>query len=157
MPKKTKDIRYYESIGRRREAVARVRLYVVGKEKLVTIAQKNTKEKTKIKTGEIYVNHKPVDQIFSSLHEKARYLAPFRLTDSEGRFAVSILVSGGGRQGQLEAVVLGLARALAEVDRETYRPKLKKQRLLTRDARTRERRKVGTGGKARRRKQSPKR
>ena len=59
--------------------------------------------------------------------------------------------------GQLDAVVHGIARALSLLDRDAYRAILKTAGLLTRDARAKERRKVGTGGKARRAKQSPKR
>ncbi|MEK7526737.1 MAG: 30S ribosomal protein S9, partial [Patescibacteria group bacterium] len=62
-----------------------------------------------------------------------------------------------GRVGQLGATILGIARTIEKMNSEKYRPALKKAGLLTRDDRTRERRKVGTGGKARRKKQSPKR
>ncbi len=64
---------------------------------------------------------------------------------------------GGGSKGQLGATVHGIARALSKLDTETLRPPLKKAGLLTRDPRKRERRKVGMGGKARRKRQSPKR
>jgi len=70
---------------------------------------------------------------------------------------ISVNVTGGGVMGQLDAVTHGIARALAKVDKEEFRPVLKKAGLLTRDSRIRERRKVGMGGKARRKKQSPKR
>lgn len=151
MVKKTKSLKYYQGLGRRKEAVARVRLYIVGKEKTVDAVG------TKIKKGEIFVNKKPYEQIFPSLAEKTILLKPLSLTASLDRFAISILVDGGGRTGQLEAVVLGLARALESSDKAGLRPGLKKAGLLTQDARVRERRKVGTGGKARRAKQSPKR
>jgi small subunit ribosomal protein S9 len=149
--KKDKTLHFYEGVGRRKEAVARVRLYIVGKDKTATIGG------AKVKQGEMVLNKKPIDVLFSSMQEKTRYLAPFKLTNNEERFAVSILVRGGGRQGQLEAVIHGIARALEKSDKETLRPLLKKEGLLTRDSRVRERRKVGTGGKARRVKQSPKR
>ena len=83
-------------------------------------------------------------------------MMPLKLTQNEGRFAISILTEGGGKNGQLEAIVHGLARALLLSD-QGYKVVLKKAGLLTRDPRKRERRKVGTGGKARRAKQSPKR
>lgn len=150
MAKKKGD--YVESVGKRKEAVARVRLFLAkGKEKSVTVDGVN------IKQGEIYVNKKPIDQVFSSKAHKVIYLTPLKMVNAEGRFAISILVKGGGNEGQLEAVVHGLARALEKSDKEKMRPTLKKAGLLTRDARIRERRKVGTGGKARRKKQSPKR
>lgn len=149
--KKEKTIHYYEGTGRRKEAVARVRLYIVGKDKTATV------NGAKIKQGEIVVNKKPVDTFFHSLQEKIQYLAPFKLTNNEERFAVSVLIRGGGKKGQLEALIHGVARALEKSDKETLRPLLKKEGLLTRDPRVRERRKVGTGGKSRRVKQSPKR
>jgi len=74
-----------------------------------------------------------------------------------GKYYVTVKVVGGGKNGQLDAVVHGIARAFDKADREKFRPPLKRAGLLTRDARVRERRKVGTGGKARRKKQSPKR
>jgi len=151
MAKKTKNILYYEAIGRRKEAVARVRLYIVGKDNVTSVAG------IKIKKGEIVVNHKPIESIFSSLQEKTQYLSPFKLTQTEDRFAVSVLIKGGGKNGQLEALMHGISRAIEKTDKEAMRPLLKKAGLLTRDSRTRERRKVGTGGKSRRLKQSPKR
>ena len=151
MAKKTKDLQYYEGLGRRKEAIARVRLYIVDKDKTVTISG------NKLKAGEVYVNKKPADLTFPAIVEKNIYLAPLKLTENENRFATMILVRSGGRSGQLDAIALGLARAIEKVDKEAYRPVLKKSGLFTRDSRKRERRKVGTGGKARRAKQSPKR
>jgi len=151
MAKKSKDIQYYEAVGRRKEAVARVRLYLVGKDKTATI------NGVKVKQGEILVNKKPFSEVFSLPSQKIRCLTPLKITKSDDRFAVSILTRGGGTNGQIDALVLGLARAIEKANREEYRPILKKEGLLARDARIRERRKVGTGGKARRAKQSPKR
>ena len=151
MAKKTKDLKYYEGTGRRKEAVARVRLYLVNKGKIATVSD------LKIKQGEIFVNKRPIGTLFPALAEKNYYLTPLKLTDNENRFAISIIIRGGGHSGWLTAIVHGLARALEKADRDSYRPILKKAGLLTRDDRERERRKVGTGGKARRAKQSPKR
>ncbi|PIY69502.1 30S ribosomal protein S9 [Candidatus Roizmanbacteria bacterium CG_4_10_14_0_8_um_filter_39_9] len=151
MAKKAKTIYYYEAIGRRKEAVARARLYIAGKDKMAMIGD------MKVKQGDIIVNKKPIGASFPSLREKAQYLNPLKLTGNDERFAISILVSGGGKIGQLDAIVLALSRAIEKTDKETQRPILKKQGLLRRDPRVRERRKVGTGGKARRVKQSPKR
>jgi len=151
MVKKTKNIQYYEATGRRREAVARVRLYIAGKDKMITLYG------NKVKQGEMLVNKQPIHVVFPMMYEKATYLKPLKLTSSEDRFVISIITHGGGRTGQLEAIVHGLSRALEKVDTETNRPILKKELLLRRDPRTRERRMVGTGGKARRAKQSPKR
>lgn len=151
MVKKIKDFKYYEAVGRRKEAVVRVRLFITGKDKTVTV------DGAKIKAGEIYVNKKPINNFFGSIVERERYLQPLKLTNNIDRFAITILVKGGGKSGQLDAIVLGIAKALVIVDKEAYRSPLKKQGFLSRDSRIRERRKVGTGGKARRRKQSPKR
>ena len=151
MPKKTKDIKYYEGIGRRKQSVARIRLYLPTKEKIISV------NNVKIKVGEIFINKKPVEKVFPSSYERESYLLPLKLTNNLDRFAISIFVKGGGTKGQLDAIVHGLSRAIELVDKKNYRPILKKEKLLTRDSRKKERRKVGTGGKARRAKQSPKR
>lgn len=151
MPKKIKDVQYYEAVGRRKQSVARVRLHLVTKEKPASYADK------KLKAGEIYLNKQPIEKAFPSLYEREFYLMPLKLTNTVDRFAISIMVSGGGKRGQLDAVVHGLSRALLLVDKETYRPLLKKEGLLTRDPRKKERRKVGRAGKSRKMKQSPKR
>jgi len=135
MAKGTKE--FTLAVGRRREAVARIRLYP-GK-------------------GQNLVNEQPVSDYFPGEICRLAYYQPFKLTDTEGQYFATVRVVGGGKKGQLGAVIHGLSRALAEVEEKKYRPILKKEGLLTRDPRTRERRKVGMGGKARRRKQSPKR
>jgi len=151
MAKKLKDVQYYEAIGRRKEAVARVRVYLPGKEKAVTV------NGSKINQGEILVNNKPIATLFKAEAEIKRYIAPLELTNNKDRFAITILLEGGGRNGQLEAIIHGLSRAISMVNPEEYKPTLRDNHLLTRDPRARERRKVGTGGKARRQKQYPKR
>jgi len=151
MVKKAKNVKYYEGIGRRKEAVARVRLYIVGKDKTAEVG------KIKIKAGEAYINEKILSQTAIPQYQRDFMFSPLSATGNDGRFAVSILISGGGPNSQIEAIVHGVSRALDLVDRTEYRPILKNLGLLTRDPRTRERRKVGTGGKARRVKQSPKR
>ena len=151
MAKKTKNINYYEGVGRRKQSVALVRLYLVKKGSHVVV------NKAEIKPGEIYINGKSSNTTSLKSYQKTFLSLPLTLTNSQDRFAISINVSGGGTTGQLDAMVHGLARALNLVDRETYRPLLKANGLLTRDPRKKETRKVGTGGKARRVKQSPKR
>jgi small subunit ribosomal protein S9 len=151
MAKKAKDIQYYETVGRRKEAVARVRLYIPGKDKTVTVGTK------KLSVGDIVVNDTPINKVFSSKSEEQQYLSPFTLTNSLGRFVTTIVVKGGGKAGQLEAVIHGISRGLVLVDKDENRSILKENDLLRRDSRTRERRMVGTGGKSRRQKQSPKR
>jgi len=150
MAKKIKNIKYYEAIGRRKTSVARVRLYIVGKDKTVNLNNE------KIKAGEIRINKKPIEKIFTENYKRDFIVYPLKVVKSEERFAISIIVKGGGKNSQMEAIVHGISRALTLVDEE-YKPKLKKLGFLTRDPRKRERRKVGTGGKARRAKQSPKR
>jgi len=157
MAKKTKNLKYYQAVGRRKEAVARVRLYIVGADKTTILKKENDDKNMKIKQGEIYVNGRLISEVFPTEQEKQKYLFPLKITNSQDRFAISILVKGGGKTGQLEAIIHGLSRALELVDKEKYRPILKQNKLLSRDPRKKERRKVGTGGKARRVKQSPKR
>ncbi|MEK7597463.1 MAG: 30S ribosomal protein S9 [Patescibacteria group bacterium] len=151
MVKKAKDISYYEAVGRRKQSVARVRLYLTKKSAEVLVG------KLKIKPGEIFINGKSVDETSFKIYKKMFLSLPLTLTKNENRFAVSIIVSGGGTTGQLDAMVHGISRALLIVDNDAYRPLLKANGLLTRDPRKKETRKVGTGGKARRMKQSPKR
>jgi len=82
---------------------------------------------------------------------------PFGVTETSDKYYFSGRVTGGGKEGQLAAIILGLSRALVKVSPEKNRIVLRKASLLTRDSRVRERRMVGMGGKARRKKQSPKR
>lgn len=145
---KTKNFIY--TVGRRKEAIARVRIYKA-------VADGLSWGEEKIKKGEILVNGKPIAQYFKSSVMEALYKEPFSVTNTLGNYAVTIRVVGGGAKGQLEAAILGISRALSEIDKEKFRPILKKKGFLTRDARVRERRKVGMGGKARRKRQSPKR
>lgn len=138
------------AVGRRKEAVARVRLY------------KNANNgvlwgEKKVQKGEILVNGKPIQEYFSGKVAEVLYMEPFRVTNTVGKYILTIKVEGGGKSGQLDAAIHGISRALQLLDKEKFRPILKKKGFLTRDARVRERRKVGTGGKARRKKQSPKR
>ena len=132
-----KKINYTFSVGRRRAASARVRLFK-GK-------------------GENQVNGISIEQYFPGVINKVAWSQPFKLTETEGKYFVTVKVAGGGKNGQLDAVILGISRALALAEKEKFRPPLKKAGLLARDSRIRERRKVGMGGKARRKKQSPKR
>lgn len=137
---------YIFTIGRRKSATATVRLY---KKDVVF-------KGVSVHKGEIVVNNKPSLEYFGKDKELV-CLQPLEITNTRNTFAVSIKVSGGGKEGQLEAAILGIARALDKSDREKFHTILKKKGLLSRDARVRERRKVGMGGKARRKKQSPKR
>lgn len=157
MARKSKNLKYYQATGRRKEAIARVRLHLVGADKTTTVKKGKGEGSIKIKQGEIYVNDRLIQEIFPAAYEKQKYMFPLKITNNDNRFAISILTNGGGKNGQLEAVIHGLSRAVELVDKKEYRPTLKQYRLLSRDPRKKERRKVGTGGKARRAKQSPKR
>lgn len=142
---------YVYATGRRKEAVARVRLYKSVKEGLLF-------GQTPVKKGEILVNEKLIADYFGGDVSKHLYSEPLRITNAhQQNFTFTIKVIGGGPAGQLQAVIKGIANALDVLDSEKFRPILKKKGLLARDARVRQRRKVGMGGKSRRKKQSPKR
>ncbi len=145
-----KEPSYYEAVGRRKTASARVRLYVVKDEPL-------TIKIIAVEKGNIIVNGKPVEKFFPGEVYKKKYMEPFRTTNTLSRFAVSVVTTGGGLDGQLTATIHGMSRALCLVDNEKFRPILKKRGFLTRDPRAKQRRKAGYAGKARARKQSPKR
>ena len=137
MPKKSKKQSYIYAVGRRKTARARVRLFR-GK-------------------GKTLVNDQPIGEYFSGEIAKVAYERPFAVTETLGKYYATFKVVGSGKNSQLGAVVHGLARALDKENKELYHPSLKKHSLLTRDSRKRERRKPGLGGKARAKKQSPKR
>lgn len=143
-------ISYYEAIGRRKESTARVRLYVVNEAPVVLGG-------ISLEKGSIVVNGRPVENYFPGEVFKKMYLEPFRTTNTLGRFVVSIKTEGGGLAGQLGAVIHGISRALEKVDKEKFRPILKKRGFMKRDPRAKQRRKAGFAGKSRARKQSPKR
>lgn len=107
--------------------------------------------------GENLVNGMAIEKYFPGEILKRLWQKPFELTQTAEKYYISAKVIGSGKQGQLDAMVLGIARTLSEADPEKYRPALKAAGLLTRDARIRQRRMVGKGGKSRRKKQSPKR
>lgn len=142
--KKTKANNFVAAVGRRKTAIARVRLY--------------SKASVPGKDGvQLMVNNKSAEEYFGGNANKNAFRKPFILTETLNKFSATVMVVGGGIASQLDAVVHGISRALSALDSEKYRHTLKAAGLLTRDSRKRERRKVGTGGKARRAKQSPKR
>jgi len=114
---------YYEGVGRRKEATARVRLFPGG-------------------DGTIVVNERPLDTYFVRGKDIVRLKGPLEATAMENHFNVSVKVNGGGITGQADAVRLGIARALLEADPD-LRPTLRKGGFLTRDARVKERKKPG--------------
>jgi small subunit ribosomal protein S9 len=148
---KVKASRYYEAVGRRREAVSRVRLYSLNKSGEAMVGAK------KYNKGDILINGKKFDTVYNRQVDKNKLLLPFKLTGIGDDYVTSIQIKGGGMVAQVGAAVHGLARAILLVDSGSFRYVLKQNGLLTRDPRKRESRKVGTGGKARRAKQSPKR
>lgn len=120
----------FNALGRRKSAVARVYL--------------NTG------SGNVTVNDRPLDEYFKEGTLKYIVNQPLVLTGTEGQFDIKINVDGGGIKGQAEAIRLGIARALCKVDTDTYRPVLKSNGFLTRDAREVERKKPGQPGARRR-------
>jgi small subunit ribosomal protein S9 len=114
---------YYEGIGRRKASTARVRL-VTG-------------------SGKFIVNEKDGAAFFTRLGDLEDILRPFGAVGQEAnKYDVSVLVSGGGTTGQTEAVRLGIARALQIINAD-WTSALRKDGLLTRDARVKERKKPG--------------
>jgi small subunit ribosomal protein S9 len=110
-------------LGRRKEAIARVRL-VPG-------------------TGEWKINGRTLEDYFPNKVHQQLVTAPFSLLDIEGKFDVHARITGGGPSGQAGALRLGVSRALNEIDEDTNRAALKKAGFLTRDARVVERKKAG--------------
>ncbi|WP_058235368.1 30S ribosomal protein S9 [Devriesea agamarum] len=109
--------------GRRKEAVARVRL-IPG-------------------SGEWKINGRSLEEYFPNKVHQQIVGEPFKVLDLQGRFDVVARISGGGVSGQAGALRLGVARALNEIDVDNNRPTLKKAGFLTRDARVIERKKAG--------------
>ena len=118
------------ALGRRKAAVARVYLTAGN--------------------GNIAVNGRSLEDYFAL--ESLRYIVnqPFEVTNTLGQFDVKVTIVGGGVKGQAEAIRLGIARALSDLDKEAYRSALKAAGFLTRDAREVERKKPGQPGARRR-------
>lgn len=111
-----------QSTGRRKESVARVRLYDG--------------------SGAVTLNGRTLEDYFPTMAARMRVMEPLQLTDSQGRFDINATIEGGGTTGQVDALRLGIARALVEID-PVLRSALKKAGLLTRDARVVESKKYG--------------
>ena len=110
------------SLGRRKTAVARVVLSAG--------------------SGVITVNGRESGEYFPVTIQQYKLQQPFTLTETVGKYDVTATVDGGGITGQVEAVRLGIARALVKIDAE-HKPKLKAEELMTRDPRAVERKKFG--------------
>ena len=93
-------------------------------------------------SGNIKINNKDLNNYFSTEGLKSKINLPFIITETFGKYDLSVNVSGGGNTGQADAIKLAISRALCEVNEE-YRPLLKKEGLLTRDSRVVERKKPG--------------
>ena len=113
---------YFYGTGRRKESVARVRVYAG--------------------TGKITINDRDIDDYFGLETLKLIVRQPLAITDTTEKFDIVCRVSGGGVTGQAGAIRHGLSRALLQYD-ESLRPALKKAGFLTRDARVPERKKAG--------------
>jgi len=111
-----------QSTGRRKEAVARVRI--------------------RTGTGVVTVNRRPIEAYFPSATQRMVATEPLRLTDTAESYDVDATIDGGGVSGQAGALRLGIARGLVELDPE-QRMALKRAGLLTRDAREKEIKKYG--------------
>ncbi len=116
-------VQYYEGIGRRKESTARVRI-MTGE-------------------GKFIVNEMNLEEYFTRLGDSSAILFPFESTgENRQQYDVSVIVNGGGVSGQTSAVQLGLARAFAKLNPD-YIASLRKNGLLTRDPRVKERKKPG--------------
>lgn len=114
--------RFYYGTGRRKTAVARVRLLPGN--------------------GAVIVNGKPLEAVFPRLLHQKMVREPLRVTETLNRFNAMVKVTGGGISGQAGAISHGIARALVRWDEQT-KPALRQAGLLTRDPRMKERKKFG--------------
>lgn len=128
--------RYFYALGRRKSATARVRL--------------------ESGEGKIIVNGKPVQEYFAdSKYLLSKLDGPFMALGQQNTYNISVVVSGGGHEGQIEAIRLGIAKALVEID-TNLKSTLRRANMLSRDSREKERKKFGLKG-ARKQRQFTKR
>ncbi len=113
---------YFHKTGRRKTAVAQVRLLPGGEA--------------------IIVNGVPYEELFPRITHRQTIAKPLVLTETLGKYNVTVKVAGGGISGQSGAISHGIARALVEAD-ESHKPVLRQNGLLTRDSRAKERKKPG--------------
>ncbi|HML22151.1 MAG TPA: 30S ribosomal protein S9 [Aggregatilinea sp.] len=114
---------YYEGIGRRKRSTARVRLWTGG-------------------NGSVVINDKPGEDFLSREGDLALATAPLRAVAQEAAYNITVKVNGGGVTGQRDAIQLGIARALVEIEPE-WRSTLRQGDFLSRDPRIKERKKPG--------------
>jgi small subunit ribosomal protein S9 len=115
----------FYATGKRKNAIARVLL--------------------KPGSGKLVINDRPVDSYFGRPTSRMVIMQPFELTQTAGRFDVTVCVHGGGLSGQAGAIKHGISKALLEID-STFRSMLKSAGFLTRDSRIKERKKYGKRG-----------
>jgi len=113
---------YFHGTGRRKTAVAQVRLLPGN--------------------GAIIINGVPYEELYPRLEHRQTIMQPLLATDSVGKYSAVVKVAGGGISGQSGAISHGIARALVRAD-ESLKPILRQNGLLTRDSRAKERKKVG--------------
>ena len=136
MAKTTSKNSYTRSLGRRKSAVATIKLFS-GK-------------------GDSTVNGLSLEKYFPTKTEKIVYDKPFEITKTIGKYHFQAKIVCGRKTGQVQALSLAISRCLIKIN-DTFKSDLRTNGLLTVDSRVKERRMVGTGGKSRRQKQSPKR
>lgn len=124
--------KYYEAVGRRKEASARVRVFT----------RKSTDQQASEDKAIIIINSEPYFEYFNSVKLQNVVEAPLKKLKSLTRFKAVVTVHGGGMAGQAGAIKFGLSRALVLFD-INFSKKLRKAGFLTRDARVKERRKYG--------------
>lgn len=124
-PEPSADKHYWWGTGRRKTAIARVRI--------------------RAGNGKFEVNKRPLDQYFAEEKDRSDSVAPLKATDTLGKVDVFVNVKGGGISGQAGAIVLGVARALKRANPE-YDDTLRAGGYLTRDSRMVERKKPGRAG-----------
>lgn len=118
-----KSDRYFEAVGRRKTAVARIRLFTKGDK-------------------EFLVNNKPYKEYFPIAEDQEKAISSMEKMKCFGKFRVTVIVRGGGRSAQAEAVRHGTARVLVDFN-NNFKKRLRKVGYLTRDPRMRERKKFG--------------
>jgi small subunit ribosomal protein S9 len=118
----SEEVRFYEGVGRRKRAIARVRLYPGD--------------------GQIVINDRSLQEHFGRPQDWLDVVSPLKLTSTESRFNLSVQVRGGGITGQAQAIRHGVARALL-LARPDLRLTLRRAGFLTRDPREKERKKPG--------------
>jgi len=118
--------KYFYAVGRRKTSVAQVRIF----------------SKNKVGENDLIVNERKMKEYFPSESMQVTFMEPLKETGMQEKFKVLVVVKGGGISGQVEAIRLGISRALIKFDKE-FRATLKANGFLTRDARKVERKKPG--------------